>query len=463
MMRSHILLLLVVFGSLAGGAMMGLGSKQESVTLLVAFNVVGFVIAMMPTFLFLMKLNATRQLLDLCSGDTSASATVVRKGNGLNDFDEAISRWRQNQDEQWRQVEQARNKVRDSRTKIKELEAIKDYLCQIDRRDDARRSFDSSETVLEHLKAVFRGYTSALESTVKQAIACAREIDKCAAELVTNTDSQSDAVDKTTGQIERLSGQVLKSNEQAEQAAVESSQANERATKGFQNFDDISSELVAIKNSSGIRERKLQALGQHSGEIRQIVETIGQLSSRTDLLALNASIESVRAGEHGRGFALVADEVRALAEQSAQAVTDITNRLELVQLEAQESISVATEEHSQMQRLIDRLDETVRQINELSHTTSRCFSNVNAVASTSENQLKLLNEVVDGISSTSESVKANRVQAEGLHWSAKTLQKLGHQIEEDINAMRSGASNGNANFGSSQAAPTPETIETASA
>ena len=383
MMRSHILLLLVVFGSLAGGAMMGIGSKQESGLLLVLFNIGGFVIAMMPTFLFLVKLNATRKLLDMCSGDTSASATVVRKGNGLYDFDEAIARWRENQDEQWKQVEQARNKVRESRAKLKQLDSISEYLCQIDRRDEARRSFNDSETVLEHLKGVFRGYTSALESTVKQAIACAREIDKCAAEMVTNADSQSDSVDKTTGQIERLSGQVLKSSEQAEQAAADSSQANEKATKGFQNFDEISSDLVAIKNSSGIRERKLQALGQHSGEIRQIVETIGQLSSRTDLLALNASIESVRAGEHGRGFALVADEVRALAEQSAQAVTDITNRLELVHLEAQESISVATEEHSQMQGLIDRLDETVKQINELSHTTSRCFSNVSAVANTS--------------------------------------------------------------------------------
>ena len=439
-MRSQILLLLVVFGNLAGGALMGLGSKQESTLLLLAFNAIGFLIAMMPTVYFLMRMNGSRKLLEMCSGDTSASSTIERKANGMADFDEAITRWRENQDEQWQQVEVARSKVRDTRMKVKELEAISEYLEKIDRRDDSRRSFNPSETVLEHLKGVFRGYTSALESTIKQAIACAREIDKCAAELVTNTDNQSDSVDKTTNQIERLSGQVLKSSEQAEQAAAESSHANERATKGFQNFDEISNDLATIKNSSGIRERKLQALGQHSGEIRQIVETIGQLSSRTDLLALNASIESVRAGEHGRGFALVADEVRALAEQSAQAVMDITNRLELVQLEAQESISVATEEHSQMERLIDRLEETVKQISELSHSTSRCYTNVNSVANTSENQLKLLNEVVDGLSTTSESVKTNRVQAEGLHWSAKTLQKLGHQIEEDIKAMRSGAS-----------------------
>ena len=452
-MHSHLLLLLVVFGNLAGGAMMGLGSKQESAVFVAAFNLGGFLIAMMPTVYYLMKLTASRKLLELCSGDTSASATIERKANGLSDFDEAISRWRENQDEQWKQVEAARNKVRDARNKIKELESISDYLNQIDRRDESRRAFSVSETVLEHLKGVFRGYTSALQSTVKQAVACAQEIDRCASEMVTSADTQSDAVDKTTGQIERLSGQVLKSSEQAEQAAAESSHANEKANKGFQNFDEISNDLVSIKNSSGIRERKLQALGQHSGEIRQIVETIGQLSSRTDLLALNASIESVRAGEHGRGFALVADEVRALAEQSAQAVMDITNRLELVQLEAQESISVATEEHVQMQGLIDRLEETVKQMNELSHSTSRCFTNVNSVATTSENQLKLLNEVVDGLSSSSEAVKSSRVQAEGLHWSAKTLQKLGNQIEQDISSMRSGASLGSSQDATQQASP----------
>ena len=419
---------------------MGLGSKQDSMVLLLAFNAVGFLIAMMPTGYFLLKLTSSRKLLEMSADDTIASSTAVRKSTGLTDFDEAVSRWRVNQNEQWKQIEASRNKVKDSRDKVKELDSISEYLNQIDRRDEGRRSFADQESVLEHLKGVFRGYTSALESTVKQAIACARDIDKCAGELVTNTDTQSDSVDKTNGQIERLSGEVLKSSEQAEQAAAESSHANEKATKGFQNFDEISSDLSSIKNSSGIRQRKLQALGQHSGEIRQIVETIGQLSSRTDLLALNASIESVRAGEHGRGFALVADEVRALAEQSAQAVMDITNRLELVQLEAQESISVATDEHAQMQRLIDRLEETVKQISELSHSTSRCFTNVNSVANTAENQLKLLNEVVDGLSSTTDSVKSNRVQAEGLHWSAKTLQKLGNQIKEDIERMRSAAS-----------------------
>lgn len=437
-MHSHILLLLVVFGNLAGGAMMGVGSKQESSILVVGFNIGGLLIAIMPTMYYLMKLKGSRKMLELCSGDTSASATSERKANGFSDFDEPISRWRENQDEQWKQVEAARTRVRESRSKIQELESVSEYLNQIDRRDDSRRSFNPSETVLDHLKGVFRGYTSTLQSTVKQAIACAQEIDRCSGELVSNADGQSDAVEKTTGQIEKLSGQVLKSSEQAEQAATESSHANERANKGFQNFDEISANLVSIKNSSGIRERKLQALGQHSGEIRQIVETIGQLSSRTDLLALNASIESVRAGEHGRGFALVADEVRALAEQSAQAVTDITNRLELVQLEAQESISVATEEHTQLQQLIERLDDTGKQIGELSHSTSRCFTNVNSVASSAENQLKLLSEVVDGLSATTESAKSNRVQAEGVHWSAKTLQKLADQIEQDIQAMRSG-------------------------
>ena len=95
--------------------------------------------------------------------------------------------------------------------------------------------------------------------------------------------------------------------------------------------------------------RKVRRLEDRSTEIGVIVELIRGISSRTDMLALNATIESIRAGEHGRGFAVIAEEIRKLAERTAGATREIGTLVEAIQADAQESIRALGEEQAQMQ------------------------------------------------------------------------------------------------------------------
>jgi methyl-accepting chemotaxis protein len=81
--------------------------------------------------------------------------------------------------------------------------------------------------------------------------------------------------------------------------------------------------LEVIASQTRANEKRLRGLADPSQQISAFVETISDIAARTDMLALNASIESIRAGEHGRGFAVVADEVRKLADQAAQATREI--------------------------------------------------------------------------------------------------------------------------------------------
>ncbi len=317
-----------------------------------------------------------------------------------------------------------------------DLEHVRDLLTRIDRRSTYRASPGETTTIVDQLKHLLRGYGNDFDTSAKQAVACAREISRCAEQLVSGADQQTENVSRTAQLLDGISNQLLASAECAESATAASSQARGSAAAGLSALEEIVNALDAMRHHVGSRERKLQVLGQHSREIGSIVESIGALLSRTDLLALNASIESVRAGEHGRGFALVAEEVRALSEQSAQAVMDITSRIELIQMETQESISVAAGEHEQMQQLIKRLSAALSSLETVGQATHECVATVAEISSRSQDQLKLLQDVVEEMDQSTDVAKGNRVQAEGVSWTTKTMQQIGDQLENRARAFR---------------------------
>lgn len=318
-----------------------------------------------------------------------------------------------------------------------ELDAIKLLLTELDRRQDGAIDRDGFKiSPATQLRSILKGYTAELESGIRQVISCGREINRATEELVSGSEVQSDIVNQTTSVIEQLSSEVISISDNTEELKTSSARAKETARDGLQQFQTLVNELKQIRNHASARERRLQSLGEHTKEIDSIVQTIGTLSSRTDLLALNASIESVRAGEHGRGFSIVAEEVRALAEQSAQAVLDITNRIEMIQLETHQSISAASSEHDQMHEVVQRVTDTLEYLKAICDATSESTQHLNEISDATHHQLQLSETVIATLERCSESSKMNRSRAEGVHWTAKTFKQLGTQLETSLPLFR---------------------------
>ena len=334
----------------------------------------------------------------------------------------------QQQIREWRQNAESSNE---------EISKLKQLAAMLDRRGKA--GFDNSGNA-KLVETLLTGYVREIESGIRQIESCGREIERGTGQIADGTDAQSDAVNRCTTLVEKISLQIDDVLQNAENSNKLNEEAEKNATSSLDYLQALVRELSQIKALVGSREKRLRALGDHTREIGVIVETIGSISSRTDLLALNASIESVRAGEHGRGFALVAEEVRTLAEQAAAASRDVAARIESIQSETQNSISVIESENAQIQEAIELSSKAFEAVEKIDKSAETNCSNVSQIWKSSEQQLKLAQQFIENMQTLSETTRTGRSQIEGVRWTIKSLGKFSQQLQSVVKPLKFGKS-----------------------
>ena len=225
---------------------------------------------------------------------------------------------------------------------------------------------------------------------------------------------QSIAVNKTAEITSRMSQAIRQVSDNAEAVTHESAKAAEAAQKGSMTVEETLQGMQSIKNKVALSAQKVQEMGQRSNEIGVIVETIDDIASQTNLLALNAAIEAARAGEHGKGFAVVADEVRKLAERSSVATKEIGKLVTSIQSTVNEAIKAMQEGSKEVEAGVNYSNQAGQALNAILEAAEAVNRQAQLASQTSKEILDASNEVVSAVDSVSAVVEENTAATEEM-------------------------------------------------
>lgn len=289
--------------------------------------------------------------------------------------------------------------------------------------------FNQAWDKLDHMIAQVVEHATLVGTYAGQLAIESQRIVRSSREIAT----QSAAVATASEEMSATSNDIARN---CSMAADSSNTASTVAASGQgvvqQTIDRMGSLKEEVQSSAAVIAR----LGSSSERIGQIAGTIQDIADQTNLLALNAAIEAARAGEQGRGFAVVADEVRALAERTAKATREIGEMIKAIQSETGQAVGA-------MQRSVSEVDLGVHEANESGEALGRIIGQVddvtmqvNQIATAAEEQTATTVEIVGNISKISESVDTFDQAAASVNNKVQQLLDLSEQLKQSTSAFK---------------------------
>jgi methyl-accepting chemotaxis protein len=257
-----------------------------------------------------------------------------------------------------------------------------------------------------------------------------------AGDSISRAQARTEATSSTAAAIEEMTVSIGQVAEHAQEAAAIADKSSSLARDGESIVRAASSEMNSIAQSVKHGSELVETLNRRSGEISTIVRVIKDIADQTNLLALNAAIEAARAGEQGRGFAVVADEVRKLAERTGSATSEIGSMIDAIQRETSSVVETMQAGGDKVVQGVKLADEAAAALEKINAQTLEAVASVNAIASATREQQAASSDIARNVERIAQMTEESGAAAHQSADAAQNLERLATGLQARVGRFK---------------------------
>jgi methyl-accepting chemotaxis protein len=324
------------------------------------------------------------------------------------------------------------------------LNRMRTTITEVGKNDDFTRriAISSTDEVGETAQA-FDGLMASLQQILGQMLegadkvsALAKSLSSSSGHVADRSSSQSESTSAMATTVEEMTASINHISDSAREALDISRQSGNFSAEGGEIIQQVAAGVSRIAETVRDTSRNIEEMGQRSNQVSSIVQVIKDIANQTNLLALNAAIEAARAGEQGRGFAVVADEVRKLAERTTNATEEISGMIGMMQSSTHNAVATMSASVDQVNSGVTLANQAGVSIDQIKSGAARVVDVVNDISSALVQQSSASSDLSTQVENVARMTEENSAASIKTALDADNLQELASNMRAAVGRFK---------------------------